>query len=690
MRARQGPSDCFHRILWDCDHPGFVELFRELDPPDFVRQVRAAGFECVGFFARDSLGQSLYPTDIGHRHPGLFRDFLGEMTAAAQAEGLTVIAYVNATQDPWHARTRPEWAERSAGEREGVAAEAALTGPFVCLHGGYADAVLIPQLREIAARYPVDGIFLDFCCEPHSRRLCACARCREEYARDLQRGLPGPSATQAEWLAYSRWRKARHWEVQQRVLDAVHAARPGLAVTVNYAFSARQPDPPQGVDYLSLDVEEHTNPLLGVPSYLRYGARLGLPIEVFVSHMQHWWWDWDLRPLAAMQLQAAEILANGGLVTVGSNLHPGGRLDPRVMAQLKTFNDFVRERAPFCCGARPWANVAVLHSAAALEARSAVGYSHASGMNALVAFRGIARVLLEGHVPFQFVHEFDVPRQPDAFPLLVLPEQAALPEETVAAIVRYVEEGGCLLAIGETATNDGAGRRHGGGGLDELLGVRSRGLLPYPCAYGQFRPDAAGPRSGPLLLEGPWMRVEAAGARVLADLVEPCHGATADEDYVGYGVGLPPPGQAVVGAAVTIRDVGRGRAAYVAGPVCTQHGAKTQLEWRDVVLWLVRPLLPEPLIETDAPPTVEIALARQPGRILCHVVNYANEKGYSLRQLPEFVPPLFDLGITVRAPAVERVRVEPEGRSLPFTRSGDRISFRLPRLDLHVVVVLEP
>jgi hypothetical protein len=390
-----------------------------------------------------------------------------------------------------------------------------------------------------------------------------------------------------------------------------------------------------------------------------------------------------------MQLQAAEVIANGGMVTLGSNLHPSGDLDGRALAQWKEFNDFLRCREPFCRGAKPLTNVAVLHSATSLEARSSVGYSHGSMVNALVPFRGVARVLLEGHVPFQFVGEWAVPTDPDPFDLLVLPEQAALGDTTVAAITRFVEAGGRLLAIGDTATLDAHGRPRGSAALDALLGVRTLGPAPHPCAYGRFRDDAGCPRAGLLLLEGPWTRVEATTAQVLADLVEPCHGATPEEDYQKLGVGLPPPGRAVIGAAVTMRDAGRGGAAYVAGPVCSQHAAKTQLEWRDVIVWLVRRMLPRQLIETDAPPTVEVALTRQGRRILCHVVNYANEKGYSLRQLPEFVPPLFDLGFTVWAEHVDRVTVQPGSQPLPFTRQDACVSFRLPRLDLHAVIVLE-
>jgi hypothetical protein len=185
------------------------------------------------------------------------------------------------------------------------------------------------------------------------------------------------------------------------------------------------------------------------------------------------------------------------------------------------------------------------------------------------------------------------------------------------------------------------------------------------------------------------MRVDSDGAKTLVDLIEPYHGVGPEQEYQALGVGLPPPAEKIIGAAATVRNYGNGVAAYIAGPVCTQHGLKTQLEWRDAVLWMVRRLLPDPLLDTDAPPTVEIALARQPNRILCHVINYANEKGYSLRQLPEFVAPIFDIGITLRAGNVIRVTCYPGGQPLEFTRSGHAVSFRLPRLDIHSIITLE-
>ena len=103
MNGNTMPDNAFYRILWDFDHPDFVRLCGRLHPEKFIKQVVSAGFDCVGLFAKDSLGQSLYPTQHGFRHPGLSMDMLGSLTQAAKAAGLTVIAYYNGTQDTYQA-----------------------------------------------------------------------------------------------------------------------------------------------------------------------------------------------------------------------------------------------------------------------------------------------------------------------------------------------------------------------------------------------------------------------------------------------------------------------------------------------------------------------------------------------------------------------------------------------------------
>ena len=86
---------------------------------------------------------------------------------------------------------------------------------------------------------------------------------------------------------------------------------------------------------------------------------------------------------------------------------------------------------------------------------------------------------------------------------------------------------------------------------------------------------------------------------------------------------------------------------------------------------------------------MEIALASQEGRILCHVINYGNEKGYSLRQLPEYVAPIFNIGITLRLNRVSEVTCYPGGEMLEFSQRTGAVFFRLPRLDIHSIVALE-
>jgi hypothetical protein len=117
--------------------------------------------------------------------------------------------------------------------------------------------------------------------------------------------------------------------------------------------------------------------------------------------------------------------------------------------------------------------------------------------------RGFANALIRARILSLPVHADDIERDAAAhdLALLVLPNIGALSEAQCAAIRRFVERGGGLLATGESSLYDEAGERRDDFALADLFGVHATG-----AHHGATGPAPAG-------LEGWGRHVPAADSR---------------------------------------------------------------------------------------------------------------------------------------------------------------------------------
>ena len=202
--------------------------------------------ELRGFVEEDEAKPKsiLYPRD-----PSL--DPLGELLPLAHAAGLEVHAWMNCAlvwsgpappRDPRHViRAHPEWVVRLPGGRsmalmrEAERRRLKLEGVFLNPAHPEARTWIANVAREIAIRYPVDGIHLDYIRQP-GISLASDPASRVgfalEHGVDPQRlaRLPGPqrASMDSAWVA---WQARQVTAVVQEVRDSLAAVRPGLRLS---------------------------------------------------------------------------------------------------------------------------------------------------------------------------------------------------------------------------------------------------------------------------------------------------------------------------------------------------------------------------------------------------------------------------------------------------------------------------
>jgi len=218
-----------------------------------VRRARAAGVRglLVQVVGR---GDAFHRSDLLPRSEALGRrnrDPLALVLERAHAAGLEVHAWMNCLlvwsaprppRDPRHVlNVHPDWvahlpdgrsmASLSAAERRQLGVEGAYLSPARPAVRSWIAAIA----AEIASRYPVDGIHLDYIREPgRFAGLDADARARFalEYGADPARFALEPPAHRAQLdSAWATFQRAQVTAVVSEVRDSLTAVRPGLVLS---------------------------------------------------------------------------------------------------------------------------------------------------------------------------------------------------------------------------------------------------------------------------------------------------------------------------------------------------------------------------------------------------------------------------------------------------------------------------
>ena len=196
-----------------------------------VDEAADAGIQFLLPMATTTSGMATYDSKILPHTPGGF-DRLKVLIEAAHRRGLKVHPWmeVNA-QGPAMLEKHPDWCQmNSEGKRVG----------YLDPSSPDARKYIVSIAREIASRYDVDGISLDYVRYSGGGRYCFCDRCKAAFKADT--GLDCTEADKAN-KGTVLWRKWRAWRFEQvnneveAISSAVREARPGIQVS-SYIWGA--------------------------------------------------------------------------------------------------------------------------------------------------------------------------------------------------------------------------------------------------------------------------------------------------------------------------------------------------------------------------------------------------------------------------------------------------------------------
>ena len=595
-------------------------------------------------------------------------------------------------------------------------------GGMLCPLGAYGD-FFIDVLCEIVTEFPAvaafsfDGL--------HHGGGCYCKQCRANYKADTGNAIPKRDMQSEAFRKYLHWADRRLEALVQRMQTRLKAINPDIALvtwTTNAGRFGHFLDIPRNMSarmnllFDAPDQEfwlDETNrgasivPAFGVayvwavsnhrvafaePYLMSRGNPYGK--DSFPGH------EIERRMMLALTHGAGPSLA----VLQPDNLKPAVR---HCMKAVKDRKPWLTHKEP-----EPWAAILVSDNTRVFYGRNPGQVEERYMANAF----GFFRAAMEEHLPVTLINDWNLTAEElMRYKVLVLPNAACLDDRQCAAIRKFVELGGGLVASMDTGLCDEFGTPRQESPLADVLGVRYKGAavagkigdkldenfartLPpeywlkrkgvwdfkrsgHPQSFLETEKLTALLGKALVTFKGPVARVEPLPGSFTDATVRTKDSATAEE--------LP---------AVVSRKVGAGKCVYLAAGIDAAHYASSYPYYRVVLAQAMRwAASAPPSVEVAAPMCVQVNTVRQKlkgERLVIHLFNNVNTTaghGHPAEEVPlrEETIPIHDIAITLTGYGVKRVHLEPGGVDLATKKAGDALTLTVPKLHVHAMVVVE-
>jgi hypothetical protein len=675
LTAAELVADRYRQIHLDFHtSPLIPDVGTEFDAEAFAEALAEARVNWVTLFGKCHHGMSYYPTKAGVMHPGLKFDLLGAQIEACKRRGLATPVYISVRVDQHIGMTRQDLVCRlEDGKLWGPNAGQA-SWYQICLNNREYIDYVAAQTEEVLRGYDADGIFYDMCYFPPDPG-CFCEKC---LARLQSSGhhRTDRDAHRAQTFQILR-------EYTTRLSKLCRDIRPNATTFFN---SRVTPNVHRELDVLThLEIESLTTGGWGYlyfPAWSRLVRSYPRPLQGMTARFHKSWADFGgLKTEAQLDYEAATIVATGGVVNIGDQLHPRGKLDRGAYAIIGEVFKKVEAIEPYCRDAKPLADIAVLLLPEALAGANVIAGVPMLKMNP--SYEGAAAVLAA--LKQQWNGETPDRDNLANYKLVIIPDQGVLDAAMQAKLQTYIANGGTVLFSHEATLADGAAFAL------PASPVAYREPCPYTPSYLKL-----GSLLGAGLPETEFVNYRAAAyvtpvnnAEPLGELWQPYfnrapeHFSSHAQTPVDKATGYP------VGALSADRKL-----AYLAPAVFRGYREDAFYIYKEMVARLLEILLPEPLVRPGAnvPPAMEISALQQaePNRFVVHLVNFQPQRRTAANEYIEAAVPVNDVEFALRTEvAPQRVVLAPSEAPLVFRQEGAYCHVTVPTVLTHQVVAFE-
>lgn len=646
--------------------PYITEIGKEFSPEEFASTLKRAHVNSVTCFARCHHGWMYYPSKRNPEliHPHLEnKNLLLDQIRACHAQGIKVPVYTTVRWDERIMKEKPEWLcrdmEGNPVDMGGVPEPHFYYG--ICLNSGYRDFFKehLEDIIDVIGEEELDGIFMDIVVETE----CACENCRSKMKA---RGMDVDNrADRARFAADTLY------EFRTEISKLIRKRVPDATIFFNGGNPDKLMKRSAGA-YSHLELESLASGKWGYDYFTiasRYAGHFGKKMLGMTGKFHTSWGDFhSLKNLPALEFECFHMLAMGTGCSIGDQLHPWGKLSQATYDLIGKVYKSIEEKEPYCNGAIPRAEVAVLYTH---ENRSPV----IDGDGLQRSMVGACHILQELAYQYTIIDsEMDF----SPYKVLILPDEVDYTDELLEKLVEYTDNGGTLFATFNSCIDRN--------GTNRLYGIKDVRASEYSREF--VLPNK---RIGKKLPEEPFVMyergndAESVDAEIIMQKTEPWM-ERKDGRFCGH-----------LHAPTTCREkkiemTRKGNAVYCVHPLFSLYRKNAPKWCKEMVRDVLEELMPDKMVVHNGPSTLYCILNRKDKNTdILHLLHYIPLKTSEDIYTIEDVIPLRDLSVSLLAKEQnpKAVRLVPEGIEIPFAVKEGRLNLVLEKINGHRMIEIE-
>jgi hypothetical protein len=665
-----------------------------------------------------------YPSKFPLHHRAEFlrdRDLFGELTKAAHADGIFVMARMdsNRTAEDFF-KAHPDWFARDVNGQPYRAADKYVA----CINSAYYDQYLPDVLREIIERSHPDGFTDNSWAGLGRESICYCENCTRKFHAKTGKSLPRKAdwADQAyrDWIMWSYARRTEVWELNNRTTraaggpDCIWSGMNSGSVTAQARSFRDLKEICTRADIVMLDHQRRDddtgfqqNGDTGKRVHMLTGWDKAAPESMAMYESGPGYYRVASKPAAEARMWMIAGIAGG--------VHPWWHFvgayheDRRMYQSPEPVMRWWKANERYLVDRTPVATVGVVWSQ-----RNTDFFGRDAAADVVDApYTGFMHALVRARIPYLPIHADDIDRQSSGMSLLILPNVGALSDAQVSGIRRFVERGGSLLATGATSLFNEWGDARPDFALADLFACHRSGAPTAPPTPGghtylRLLPELRARVDGPHAGDEP----------VVSGTRHPVLHGFEETDLLAYGGSLSPlrvetnavvpltfvppfptyppetswmrqPATDIPG--LILSEHGQSRVAYMPADIDRRYAREHLPDHArliaNVVRWASQDRIP---LTVDGTGLIDCHLYEQPGRLILHTVNLTSEATWRapvdelIRVGPfRFTTPL-PAGVTK-----PRARLLVAGTTLAVFVAAGKAMVEVPSILDHELLVLE-
>ncbi|MBQ8525865.1 MAG: hypothetical protein IJ460_04015 [Clostridia bacterium] len=577
-------------------------------------------------------GLSSYPTKVGNPAPDIRYDILKMWRSLTEERNIALYAHHSGLFDMKAALLHPDWAV--------VDSKGNVSDSFMSVFGPYADELLIPQIKELAGVYKLDGVWVDG--ESWGAYIDHSVHAQKAYFAAT--GKPIPREEDEDYENFKEFNRLGFLKYVEHYISEVKKAYPDFQITSNWIFSEYMLENAKiSVDYLSGDYD-CANSVNSARHHARVLAAHKLPWDLMAWGQNTLICDWkeenrqNKEPEQLMQ-EAAVVIVLGGCFEFFDILYGhGSHIQDWCIEGWGQVADFVRARESICFGLEPVHQLGFVFPAS---------YPAATRMYDITesckASRDTLLMLQDAQFSTEVLFDDALDRLGE-YELVFLPGAENMTPGAVKALEEYVSNGGKLI-------------------------------VDLPCArYFSHIIDLDETEKSLIYVDGNG-RLGAMETECVK--LSDGEGAFYENNYY----------EAARWSAYKKVPFGKGCFVFNCFDISGSCSINVSAPYIAYIKSLVAATGFVPTVRILNNSYVDVTLARKDGRLLVNLVNMSGcHNVASVRSFAQ-VPVLCDIELEIDYPcAPKKVIIEPGHKSCEYTYDGKTVRLTLDRLHIHSVV----